>query len=456
LSERPDSEGGLRRELGVRDLTLFAIACIVGTRWIASAAHAGPGAVVLWVLAAVFFAVPLAIAVATLTTRHPRAGGMYLWARHDFGPWHGFLCFFLYWMSIVVWFPGAAMFYMAMATAALGPSRAFLAENRAYLVTASLLAIWAALGTNIVGVKIGKWTENAGALASWLLGCLLAFLAFLAMKHRGSATHLDFIPRASWGTLSFWATIAYAMSGMELVGLMGGEIRDPARTIPRAAWVASIFTVLFYAGTTLALLILLPADGISELSGLAQAGEEAGRVLGRTWFPPAIALLTLISALGQFGGLGASVSRMPFAAGVDRLLPASLARIHSRWKTPWVSMLWLGALSSILLILCQIGDSARAAYQTLISLMIIVGFLPYVYIFGSGWKAGKRVSACSGWGMTGLAILCSLAPAADIHNVWLFEAKLGVGTLGTIGCAWLLYRRRKPPILTAEASRSSI
>ena len=74
--------------------------------------------------------------------------------------------------------------------------------------------------------------------------------------------------------------------------------------------------------------------------------------------------------------------------------------------------------------------------------MVITGFFPYLYIFGSAWKAGNRVSALSGWGVTLLAILCSVVPTADVTNVWLFEGKLAVGTLAVIGSAWLVYRRR--------------
>ena len=67
----------LKRELGLRDLTLFAITCIVGTRWIAAAAHAGPGSVSLWLFTAAFFVVPLAFAVASLTAKYPKSGGLY-------------------------------------------------------------------------------------------------------------------------------------------------------------------------------------------------------------------------------------------------------------------------------------------------------------------------------------------------------------------------------------------
>src|SRR5579862_6379094 len=112
----------LRRELGLRDISLFAIACIVGTRWIASAAHTGPGSILLWVLAAILLAIPIAIAVASLTEKHTEAGDIYVWTHGDFGPWHGFLAFWTYWVGIAFWFPSAAVFYMTIAASALGPS----------------------------------------------------------------------------------------------------------------------------------------------------------------------------------------------------------------------------------------------------------------------------------------------------------------------------------------------
>ena len=418
----------------------------MGVRWISAAARAGPGSVTLWLLAAVFFVAPLAVAVGALTVRYPGAGGMYLWTRSDFGPWHGFLCFWVYWMGIAFWFPSAAIFYMSVAVYALGPSYAPLAGSRVYLVVASLVAIWIALGTNLIGLRIGKWTENLGGVATWLLGALFVSLAAMVWRTQGAATPIQIIPKWDWGTLNFWATIAYAMTGLELVGSMGAEIRQPARTVPRAGWIASAFATAFYASTTLALLVLLRPEKLSELNGLAQGGEVAGRVLGVAWLSPLIALLVLATAVGQFGGLGTAVSRLPFAAGVDHLLPAAFGKIHPRWATPHVSILALGAVASFLLMAVQLGDTMRAAYQALVSLMVIVGFLPFIYIFGSAWKAGKRVSALSGWAITALALVCSVAPTAEITNVWLFEAKLAAGTLAVIASAWLMYRQSKNAI----------
>ena len=64
------------------------------------------------------------------STNIPDAGGLYAWAREDFGPWHGFLCFWIYWFSIALTLPGSAMFAMSMSAYALGPQYAYLADNQ--------------------------------------------------------------------------------------------------------------------------------------------------------------------------------------------------------------------------------------------------------------------------------------------------------------------------------------
>ncbi len=290
------------------------------------------------------------------------------------------------------------------------------------------------------GVKTGQRTADLGALASWTLAVILAVAA---LRHHGSATSFHLIPDFNWDTVSFWSAIAFAMSGMELVGLMGAEVSDPKRSIPRAAWISSLVTTIFYAGSTAAMLVLIAPDQVNELNGLTLAGQAVG-------MPTLVAVLVFASAVGQFGGLGSSVSRMPFAAGVDGLLPAAFGKIHPRWNTPHISILTLGLLASALLVLLQIGDTVRAAYDTIVSLMVIVGFIPFVYIFGSAWKAGHRISAIAGGGVTLLAILCGLVPPSGVTHVWIFEVKILAGTAAAIISGWMIYRR------SAAASSSKV
>ena len=430
--------------MGVRDLTLFSAACMVSIRWISAAAHAGPGTIMLWLAASLSFLVPLAIAVGTLTVKYPGAGGMYLWARNDFGPFHGFLCFWTYWLGIAVLLSGLAVAYMGMSAYALGPSLQHLTSSRTYVISASLGVIWLGLGLNIIGITVGKWTENLAGIASWLLVVLLVTIAVLAYRRQGSATVIhaaQLVPRADWSTLSFWASICYAVSGFEVAGMMGGEIRDPARTVPRAAWFSSAFIAVFYIASTLALLVLLPSVQIDELGGVPQAGVRASQILGAAWLPFVIVVLIMAAAIGQLGGQGSATARMPFAAGVDHLLPRVFGRLHSRWKTPYAGMLAMGAVSTVLLVSSQLGDTMLAGYDTLVSLMVISGFLPYFYIFLSAWKAGKRLSASMGGIVTAIAIVCAVVPTSDVHHIWLFELKIIVGTAAIIGSAWVAYQR---------------
>ena len=434
-------EPELKRELGLRDVTLFATTCVTATRWIPAAAHSGPGSVTIWLLTAILFMAPLAVSVGALAAKYPGSGGLYTWTRNDFGPWHGFLCFFVYWVGIAVWFPSAAIFYMSAGLSALPAPLANLTADRAAMLLVAVAAIWIALGSNLVGLKVGKWTENIGGSATWVVTILLVVTAALVWRTRGSATPIDIVPKWSWSTVNLWSNLAYGMSGLEMVAMMGAEIHNPLRTLPRGGWIASGFAVVFYTSTTTAMLVLLQPQKISEMTGFAQAGHAAAALLHAAWLAPVLALLVLATGMGQIGGLGTSVSRLPFAAGADRMLPAAFAKIHPRWGTPHVSILGLGVVATFLLAVYQLGDTMRAAYDELVSLMVITGFLPYLYIFGSAWKAGTRISAVSGWLVTLLTLVCAVVPTAEAANLWLYEGKLLGGTAAVIAVARWLYRR---------------
>jgi amino acid transporter len=322
-------------------------------------------------LAEVFFVVPLTVAVAALVAKYPEAGGLYLWARRDFGVWPGFICFWVYWMGIAFLFPTATLLHAKVVFSLLGSSYAYLGDNRYIVLAVALALMWIGLGTNIIGLKTGKWAENVGALATGAVGLLLVVVAWAVWSRRGIATPMHILPTWDWRTVSLWAAIAYATSGMEGPGMMAGEIRDPERTMRRAGWAATGFSVIYYATVTVAILAILPPEKISEMNGFAETAESAALLLGVKWLPPLLALLVLASGVGLIGGFGASTSRMPFVAGVDRLLPKAFGKIHPRWGTPHISILALGSVSTLLLITYQLGDTMRVAFDELVSLMVI-------------------------------------------------------------------------------------
>jgi APA family basic amino acid/polyamine antiporter len=333
------------------------------------------------------------------------------------------------------------MFAMSMSAQVLGPEYAYLADDQTYVVLATLASIWIALFTNLIGMRVGKWTENIGGFTSWLLGGILIAVGLLVYFKRGSATEMHLMPDWNWGTLRFLGGIAFALSGIEVLGMMSAEIRRPERTVVPATWMGTASSTLFYVASTLALLVLLQPSAIGELHGLADGVHAAAVFLVLPWLTPVMAAIVVVNSVGGWGGWGAAVSRMPYAAGVDHLLPASFARLHPKWRTPHVAILWFGFVASFLLIAIQLGDTLNAGYQTLLSLMVLVGFLPYFYVFGSAWKSGRKVAAISGSAMTAVTVISSMIPGEDVSNVWAFEAKLLAGAGLMIGSAWFVYRR---------------
>jgi amino acid transporter len=439
-----EKKPALRRELSLRDLTLFGIVCLIGPRWLPVAAHAGSGSIVLWLLASLLFGIPLAIAVETLMSTVRGSGGLYAWTQNTFGPAHGFLAFWIYWVGMAVWFPGMAVFYVSSSIFSLGQTYEHLADSRMFILCASLAAVWIALLANLIGLKTGKWLENAGAIAVALLGAILIIAAAFRWHHDGSATQIILMPKISWNTAIFWAAIAYGITGAEYFGMMSDEIRSPEKTVKPAIWISTVFVAVFYAATTLALLVLLPPQNISEIHGLVDGGKATASVFGMPSIVLFMGLLLLLHGFGAFGGVGTAISRMPFAAGTDRLLPHAFSHVHPRWHTPHVALLTLGVVASALLLLSQLGDSLRVAYQEIVSLTLIGGFLPYIYIFISTWKAGKRVGAVLGLGVTIFSLVCTVVPTSDVTNVWLYEGKLALGTVAMIGSGlWLYFRGHK-------------
>lgn len=430
----------LRRELRLRDLVLFSLAGLIGTRWLAAAARTGPGAVSLWILATVLFLIPSAFCIARLSAAYPEEGGLYVWTRECFGEWHGFLCFWLYWLGLAFWFPSFLMAVTSMASYAFAPQ---WANSRLYVLPVSLALLWIAMGANLVGLKTGKWLDNLGGAASYALGALLIVLAVALFRRHGSATPLDLWPRWNWGRVNFWSQIAYALTGLELAPVLGGEIVNPRHDLPVSSFVAAPLTAVWYIAGTLALLVILPAARISPLNGITQAVYAAGGAMGLHGLIGAAVFFILLAALGQMSVLGSVGARLPFVVGAGAYLPRALARVHPRWRTPYVAILFFGALASVILVAAQWGQSTFAAYQTITDLMAIGGFIPFLYIFLAAHRLGARLSAVCGLGVTVVALVTAAIPAAGMRP-WLFAAEIASGTGALILSARWLFLHYRP------------
>ena len=274
----------LPRELTLRDLVLFNVVAIVSLRWFATAAAAGPSSISLWILAALFFFVPQGIAVSDLAARYPEEGGIYAWTKRAFGDGHGFLCGWCYWVNNILYYPNLLMSTAVVGTYVIGRGGTEFASQWTYVLPTTLVALWLATWLNIVGLRTGRWLQNVGAIGTYLPGLLLVGLGLHAVLTRPSATPLSLralIPDlGALPELNLWASIAFAFAGIELCAVMGDEVRDPRRTLPKSIYISAPFVAFIYIAGTLAVLWLIPTKEVNIVSGFLEAIAVGAKELG--------------------------------------------------------------------------------------------------------------------------------------------------------------------------------
>jgi len=459
-----DARKQLRRVMGFWDVLLFNIAAVLGPRWIAAAAHNGTSSISLWLLAAVLFFVPSALVVAELSTRFPHEGGLYIWAKEAFGEFHGFVAGWTYWIYTFFYFPGLLIASVAMCADIGGSHATYLAQNRVFLIGGSFIMLFAAVLLNIIGLHIGKWLQNAGGVGTYIPLLMLIGMGAYFWRASGSVTHFthsNMLPTWNWDTVNFWPQIAFAFTGLELCSMMSEEVHDPHRTFPRSILGSGALIAAAYIAGTFALLAILPAGAVDPKRGVFQAMTQGSAALGIPLFGIVAAILVLFGNAGGVGTTVAGVARIPFVVGIDRYMPAAFGKIHSKWKTPWVSILVQAGISCAILLLIQLNETANGAYQIFVDAGTILYFIPFVYMYFAviklayrsdrtmnqdaalipGGKFGVWLTGVAGFSVVVLGIVLSFIPPAEAAHKWLFETKLVAGTVGGVLIGLTLYLR---------------
>ena len=454
----------LPKEMGFWDVLLFNIATVLGPRWIAAAAHNGTSSISLWVLAATFFFLPMALVINELSSRFPEEGGLYVWSKEAFGDFHGFVAGWNYWIYTVFYFPGLLLASVSMSAYVLGGKGVELSQNRVYLEIGSYALLLVAVWLNIIGLNVGKWLQNAGGVSTYLPLLMLTAVGGVMWVRYGSVTQFTWsrlLPVWNWDTVNFWSQIAFAFTGLELVSAMSGEVRDPRRTLPRAALGAGALIAAMYIVGTVCVLVLVPAAEVDPKSGVFHAITVASVALKVAFVGILAALLVTVGNAGGVGSTVAGIARVPFVVGIDRYLPKAFAKIHSRWKTPYVSILVQAAVSALVLRVSQINETTRGAYQVLIDAAIILYFIPFLYMFAAaiklagrtdrmenpdavlvpGGKAGVWIASGLGFAVTLLSIGVSLYPPGESANRRSFLFKVVGWTTGSLALGLILYFR---------------
>ena len=460
MSDDPNSQPHLKRVLGRWDLVLLFVVAVFNLNVVPSIAANGGITIWLWIISILLFFWPQGIAVIELSHRYPGEGGVYLWAKEEFGDFHGFLSGWCYWTNQMLYVPTVMLYFVGVSVFILGAGHQSLADNKIFAMTTSLALLALLTILNIVGLGVGKWINNAGAIGTGIAAAVLIGLGIVVSLRFGA--HLkaaEFAITSDYKSLlNSFGVICFGLVGLELASVMGDEIRDPARTLPGAVAWGGVISGVLYIATTLILLIAIGKNDISILQGIVQAVGGMAQRVGIGWIGIPFALMLSVAIAGIGSAWMGGAARIPFVAGLDSHMPDWMGKIHPRYATPHAALI-VQFLVSAALVVVNLGFDVKEAFQRLLSLAVVLQLVPFLYMFAAlvryGWRSDAsgryRPSAlllCGACGFvtTVLGIGLVFFPAQQITSLLSYEVWMVGGTAFFIALAaffFFVYGRRK-------------
>jgi basic amino acid/polyamine antiporter, APA family len=320
----------LQRRLTTADAVFIGLGSMLGAGVFAAFAPAAAAAG-SWLLVGLAIAAAVAIcnalASAQLAAQYPTSGGTYVYGREELGPWWGF---FAGWSFVVG---------KTASCAAMALTFAFYVAPGGWQRPVAALAVVALATVNLLGVT------RTALLARVIVVLVLASLV-TAVVALPTAAPVDLaLPNGPYGVLQSAGLLFFAFAGYARIATMGEEVRDPARTIPRAIVIALTITVVVYAIVGVA---LLGALGPAGLAASSQPVVDAAA--GSAWLVPIVVAGAALASLGALLALIAGVGRTTLAMARESDLPRWLSAVHPRFGVPHRAELTLAVVVVVLVL----------------------------------------------------------------------------------------------------------
>jgi glutamate:GABA antiporter len=443
----------LRKQLGLRDLILAQILCVVGSTWVGVAAKLGRAHVVFWVVSMLLFYLPLAAVVIYLNRLLPLEGGLYQWAKAGFGEMAGFLTAWNLWVYAVI-VVGSILFVVPTDLGyVLGPSGAWIPASKiaTMLIIGSLVAAIALV--SIHGLDVGKWLHNVGSILILLAYAILLPLPLWALW-RGSLHHYQPIPlelpRLDWfGLAVFGQMTVGALSGFEYVAILAGECRSAARTIGQSVlFSAPVICLMFILGTS-SVLAFVGNQPINVIGPIPQTFRAAfGNTGPASWVAPLAIGMLIARAIASASLIFTGLTRLPMTASWDHVVPAWFSRLDPRRRTPVNSILFMAALVMLLLFLSMLGVREQEASQLLGNASVVHYALAYIALFALPLVGALRfgvpgwLKAAAGAGLFASVISLTIAvyPIVDVVSKTAYATKIVSVVLLSNAAGVLIFR----------------
>jgi basic amino acid/polyamine antiporter, APA family len=333
----------------------------------ASLAPFGLNSLVAWSLVSAG-SLALALVFAALARALPGAGGPYAYTHAAFGALPAFVVAWGYWVSIWVANAGIA----TGASSYLASLVPWLAATPGATTTLTLSFVWFFTIVSWWGLGAVGWIQ----LVTTVLKLLpLVAVAALGILHVGSAdiARTSAVPLSLDGTTAASTLTLYALLGLESANIADGRVRDPARTIPRAALVGTLIAALLYTVACTVIVLIMPIDALKD----SQAPfADAARLM---WGPNAarlVAICAAISAIGCLNGWTLLQGEVPYVMARNGVFPSAFARVSAR-GTPTFALV-VSSLLVTLLVLATAQRSLNAVFEFMSRLSTVACLVMYV------------------------------------------------------------------------------
>jgi amino acid transporter len=430
----------LKKPLGLWDLVLTQIVFVVGSMWVGTAAKLGQAHLFFWLLAIALFYIPQGAVVIYLNRRLPLEGGLYQWAKFGFNEFIGFIVAWNQWLLSITVLAMSGMLVTTNLSYALGESGAWMRESKWCIAAVSCLLVAGLCATGVRGLGLGKWLHNLGGIVMFAAYGALIVLPFVSLA-RGELKEYHPLALAAptvslFYCLNITSKLAVGgLSGFEYVAILAGECHAPARNIGRSVLIAApIIALMFILGTSSVLAFIgdNPIDLIGPVPQTLRLGLHSFQIAG---IIASVAILfmtvrTISSMSIHFTGS----SRLPMVAGWDNLLPRWFSRLHSRYKTPINSLLFVAALWLVTGLASQIGAGVQEAFQLVDNAANVFYGLAYFAMFAiplfgaaalrNGAPLWLKIAAIAGMVTCLLAIFFTVFPIIDVPSPLLFALKV--------------------------------
>jgi arginine:agmatine antiporter len=365
---------GSHSSLGLAACTAIVVGNMVGSGFYLSPSAMAPYgllAILAWIVMGVGAAC-LGLTFARLARMTPATGGPYAYTRLGYGDFAGFLVAWGYWISIWASLPVIAVAFTG-SFLKMAPS---LQGSRPIAVAITLGAIWLVTFTNLRGVKEAGLFAEITTYTKLVPFAAIAVIGLLFVKRDLLA---DFNPSGK-SLLESSAALApltmFAYLGLESATVPAGDVRDPARTIPRATMLGILVAALIYVLGTVVVFGVVPRE---ELVKSGAPFADAARLMWGSWAAGAVAIAVMLSSLGALNGWTLMMGQVPMAAAQDRVFPATFGRLSPR-GVPSAGIMISAGLATVLVIVQASGGAGFAAiYNMIVSLSTMAAVVPYVF-----------------------------------------------------------------------------